>query len=816
MRNSQILLNIIVTSIVILSAFGVKAQNSGCLNDVTPPVITPLSSSIKVTLDASGSKTVMLADIATVTDNCNPNPLYNMSPASFTLADIGFKTITVNATDGTWGTPSPVSFNAPSGIAMDASGNIYVAEWGNKKIRKITSSGMCSTLSEIILDGSFKGFVNPTGIAIDADGNYYVADQGNNRIKKITPSGEVIIYAGGVQGYQDGNGTSARFNHPSGLALDAAGNLYVADTDNQRIRKISPDGAVTTFAGSVAGSNDGTGTAASFSSPFGIASDASGNLYVADQGNNSIRKISAGGVVTTLAGAFNGPSGLTVDNAGNVIIVDAGSNSVKRITAAGDVTVIASNLSSPRGVAIDNAGNLYVADAGSNTIRKITAGGLSSYAGNGTAGLVDGNINSTATGNQSSMIIQVEVVNQPAPVITPMAPNMTTSLDASGTVTNNVTDYATITSSSALTSVTIVPSTFTCTNIGAQTVTITAVNASGATSSLQIPVTVSETISPVIMCPSNVQIQCGSSTSPSVLGTATATDNCTEASAIDISYSDVSTQTATGPGNCNYTISRTWKAKDRSGNYSTVVQKINSCQMSVSLGANMYILYGALGYVGCHTLTPTVTGGIAPYTYSWTSNDPQVGSSTASSVSVCRTSDAAYNYSVTVTSANGCTATASAISMRFINISCSSNNEQKVAVCLRPPGNVNNCHNVCVSVNAVQALLKDGSYLGNCLADCSVPNEARPGFQIAPVEMPVFEVKVVNNPTVNYFTLNISSTRNENISVRVSDVHGRIIEVKENMSQSQVLRLGAHYSSGVYFAEVTQGKDRKVLKLIKQ
>ena len=242
MSKPIISIRVIFPVLFLLLTAGLKAQ-TGCPNDQTPPVITPLSN-IRIILDPSGTKTITLADIATVTDNCNTAPPSNISPSYFSLADVGFKTVTVNATDGTFGTPSPVSFNAPHTIGVDASGNIYVTEWGNKKIRLINAGGTCSTLSEIINDGSFKGFINPTGMAIDGSGNYYVSDQGNNRIKKISPSGDVYIYAGGTQGYADGNGTLARFNHPSGLALDASGNLYVADTDNQRIRKIAPDGTV--------------------------------------------------------------------------------------------------------------------------------------------------------------------------------------------------------------------------------------------------------------------------------------------------------------------------------------------------------------------------------------------------------------------------------------------------------------------------------------------------------------------------------------------------------------------------------------------
>jgi DNA-binding beta-propeller fold protein YncE len=139
--------------------------------------------------------------------------------------------------------------------------------------------------------GSAAQFYHPAGIAIDAVGNLYVADFGNSRIRKVTPKGEVSTIAGSKIGFADGSGNAAQFFSPSGIAIDAAGNLYVADTYNHRIRKVTPKGEVSTIAGSEEGFADGQGSAAQFNIPFGIAIDAAGNLYVAAAFNHRIRKI---------------------------------------------------------------------------------------------------------------------------------------------------------------------------------------------------------------------------------------------------------------------------------------------------------------------------------------------------------------------------------------------------------------------------------------------------------------------------------------------------------------------------------------------
>jgi len=240
------------------------------------------------------------------------------------------------------------------------------------------------------------------GTAVDASGNVYAASVPTNEVLKITPSGIVSTFAGGgAPGNMDGTGSAASFNQPIGLAVDAAGNVYVADSGNNEIRKITPAGAVTTLAGNgTAGNADGNGAAASFFSPSGVAIDAAGNVYVADEANNEIRKITSTGAVTTLAGngypgssdgtafeaTFNAPNGVGVDATGNVYVADSGNREIRKITLAGVVSTLAgpralnsndgigssASFSVPAGVAVDAAGNVYVADSGKNEIRKIT------------------------------------------------------------------------------------------------------------------------------------------------------------------------------------------------------------------------------------------------------------------------------------------------------------------------------------------------------------------------------------------------------------------------------------------------------------
>ena len=306
-------------------------------------------------------------------------------------------------------TGTAASFSHPEGVAVDASGNVYVADTSNSEIRKITAGAIVATFAGTAGSpgagngtGTGASFDNPVGIAVDGSGNVYVADSGNDDIREISTAGVVITLAGtGSTGFTNATGTSASFDNPTGVAVDASGNVYVADQTNDSIRKIAPGGVVSTLAGSGStGSANGTGTAASFDNPTGLAVDAAGNVYVADQNNFEIRKITPGGVVSVLAGtgatgsvnatgtaaSFNHPYDVTVDARGNVYVADGGNDLIREITPAGVVTTLAgtvgstgstnatgifASFSSPWGVAINSSDQLFVADTDNNMIREI-------------------------------------------------------------------------------------------------------------------------------------------------------------------------------------------------------------------------------------------------------------------------------------------------------------------------------------------------------------------------------------------------------------------------------------------------------------
>lgn len=244
------------------------------------------------------------------------------------------------------------SFNLPAGLAVDASGNIFLADMGNGLIREISTTGQVTTIAGNRLPHSTNGqgtaasFNLPSGVTIDGSGNLYIAESGGGLIRKITSSGLVSTFAGGnLNGNADGTGTNAGFTSPVGITIDGTGNLYVADQSYGLIRKITTPGAVvTSLAGSAPGFANGTGTAAEFSSPSGVAVDQSGNVYVADTENFVIRKITPSGVVTTFAGTgypgmddgaavnatFLFPLGLVIDSSGNIFVLDA--NAVREIS----------------------------------------------------------------------------------------------------------------------------------------------------------------------------------------------------------------------------------------------------------------------------------------------------------------------------------------------------------------------------------------------------------------------------------------------------------------------------------------------------
>lgn len=306
-------------------------------------------------------------------------------------------------------------FRNPWSIAVDPAGNTFVADSGNNTVRKITPAGVVTTIAGLAgIAGSIDGKGTDArfdfaffggGIATDRAGNLYVSDTANNTIRKITPDNTVTTIAGsvgGAPGTDDGQGSGARFNGPSHLAVDVNGVIYVADTSNHTIRKITPAGVVTTLAGAAGlrGLADGLGNAARFNIPHGVAVDSAGNIYVGDTGNEAIRKITPDGNVTTLAGGFTeraGSSaspvakfnfgccggGVAVDADGVVYVADRGSQTVRTVSFEGDVSTLAGSgekggddgpasqatFNNPIAVAIDRSGNLFIADTDNHSIR---------------------------------------------------------------------------------------------------------------------------------------------------------------------------------------------------------------------------------------------------------------------------------------------------------------------------------------------------------------------------------------------------------------------------------------------------------------
>ena len=271
------------------------------------------------------------------------------------------------------GTGATASLNYVYGMVQDSAGNMFTTDYSNHTIRKITPAGVVSTYAGAAATPSNTNgalltarFNLPIGIVVDAADNLYIADANNNVIRKITPAGVVSNFAGisGTAGYFDATGTAAKFSGPRGLAIDNVGNIYVAERYNHVIRKITPAGVVTTVAGlgATPGFINAAGTAARFNNPVGVALDATGNLLVADGSNNVIRKITTAGVVSTFAGSDTGlsgstdgvgnaakfkfPYGITVATSGNVYVADHDNYLVRKITPAGSVTTIVGTLGS--------------------------------------------------------------------------------------------------------------------------------------------------------------------------------------------------------------------------------------------------------------------------------------------------------------------------------------------------------------------------------------------------------------------------------------------------------------------------------------
>jgi sugar lactone lactonase YvrE len=446
-----------------------------------PPVTPPVTGTVMVTTVA-GQRNELFGQIhpTDLAYDASHNIIYISDPFTNTLTKIGsdgvfahvagkFSLYSGGFADGTG---SAAKFNYQFGIATDAAGNVYMCDYSNYRIRKITPAGVVTTIAGNGTRGLSDGtgaaatFNFAHGLTADAEGNFYTLDGDETGlvIRKITSAGVVTtlpgkfnaetgfgrihraatgefyiacrqdqtiykystskgfsLFAGspGVKGTGDGTGSAASFTSPTGIVTDKAGNVYVSDQSTQRIRKITPAGVVTTLAGNgTVGADDGQGSAASFNWPEGLTIDDANNIYAADEEGKMVRKITPAGVVSTIYGkpntagnipalsaTFNQPTGVVADAAGNIYVADAGNNLIRKISAAGIVSVFvgsgakgdadgngtAASFNNPTGLTFDATGNMYVADYGNNELRKITAAGMVSsmplfVAANGASG----------------------------------------------------------------------------------------------------------------------------------------------------------------------------------------------------------------------------------------------------------------------------------------------------------------------------------------------------------------------------------------------------------------------------------------------
>ncbi len=398
----------------------------GYEGDGGPAILAKIGGIQGITVDAAGN--LFIAD-------SSGGSIRKITP------DGVINTVAGNGTPGFGGDGGPATaaqISYPMAVALDTQGFLFIADYFNQRIRKVAPGSVLfgSVISTAAGNGT-EGFSgdggpansaqirNPLGVTVDKAGNLYFVDNGNNRIRKVTPSGIISTIAGdGTQGFAGDGGpaTSAKFDGIFGIAVDAAGNLFVTDAYNARIRKISPDGNISTIAGDGFPGNSGDGGPAIFARfqwPYGITVDAMGNLFIADTGNQRVRKITPLGVISTVAGngtkgfggdgglatsaQFQYPYGLAVDTAGNLFISDMYNHRVRKVTPGGIISTVAGDgsqgylgdggpatlaqLSYPHGLAVDAVGNLYIVDQMDQRIRKVTPEGIISVvAGYGTQG----------------------------------------------------------------------------------------------------------------------------------------------------------------------------------------------------------------------------------------------------------------------------------------------------------------------------------------------------------------------------------------------------------------------------------------------
>ncbi len=356
---------------------------------------------------ATGNKTASTASNAVLVKVNDSGPIIS------TIAGTG-----VGGYSGDGGPANLAEINNPYAVAIDSSGNVYIADTTNNRIRKIALDGTIQTIAGTGTPG-YSGdggpatnarLNNPSGIAVDSSGNVYVADRYNNRIRKIATDGTISTIAGTGSASYSGDGgpaNEAAINSPTGVTVDSSGNVYIADRYNDRIRKIATDGTISTVTGTGSSGYSGDGGPADQAQlywPFGVALDSGGNLYITDYSNHRVRKVTPDGTIQTVAGTGSSgisedggpadqaqlysPSGIAIDSSGNIYIAEYGGSRIRKIASDGTISTVAgtgssgysgdggpadeANVNRPLGVAVDSSGNVYIPDTFNHRIRKVT------------------------------------------------------------------------------------------------------------------------------------------------------------------------------------------------------------------------------------------------------------------------------------------------------------------------------------------------------------------------------------------------------------------------------------------------------------
>jgi hypothetical protein len=421
-----------------------------------PPAITGQSGSQTVLLDSAASLSVMVSGTPPLTFQWQLN--------GTNLPDVFINTVAGGATAGSagdGGVATNAELSTPEGAAVDAFGNLFIADAANNRIRKVALGGVITTVAGTGTAGSVGDggaataaeLNSPLAVALDASGNLFIADAANNRVREVGINGLITTVAGnGAPGFSGDGGpaTSAELNLPFGVAVDSFGNLFIADSHNNRIRRVGTNGIISTFAGTNASGFSGDGsqaTNAELHFPYGVALDPYGNLLIADYANNRIRRVGTNGIITTVAGTnsagfsgdggvavraqLNSPAGVAVDASGDFFITDYANNRIRRVGTNGIITTIAGNghagfsgdggaatnaqMQHPLHPAVDAAGDLFFADSANNRVREVISPGptlVLNNVGGTNAGAYD-LVVSNQYGSVTSSIINLTVVLPP-------------------------------------------------------------------------------------------------------------------------------------------------------------------------------------------------------------------------------------------------------------------------------------------------------------------------------------------------------------------------------------------------------------------